>query len=825
MKKKTALMTSVVALGALLLTACPAPQAEDYVVTGDYLAGKKAKKVYNAYMGEAPKDLNAIKSQDGGLISHIANFEDCLVMNDGYGILRKSLASRAERNSTDTEFKFTVKSNIPWIKYDGTQYEDEDGEKQYVSADDFVNTAKLILDYNNDSQIYYMYTLFVKNAWEFYCWTMMSKYMAEGKIIDGVNYEVVAQDPNLQAQALTNLVKKYSNKDPDTAITANDLKAIDRFERVGVKAEGDVVTYTLNQSAPFFPTMLTYTPFVPINRAFYKEQGVNYGKKKENILYCGPFLCKEFTTETMKYEKNPYYWNKDYVHIDQINYTAASASIGYKEQREAFETGRVDGFSLNAKDKIGWDTYIKGGDDGQGTIQQPASNLVNSRELDDIDYTYHFVLNPNRSTEEDSYSNSAFYNKYGKNKAADDIANTNKALSLREVRKLILEGIDLESYNVYYNAPERDQYQMNTFTPRGYVIDAANKNTDYIDYYYAYFAEQKGLVDPEDPEVTFDDEVAAGKEAVGPQQITGVNLTKDEAILAKYPWLNVDTTVNRAQQAVELYNDEANAGEEIKLPVNIEFLGVGGLDPDSKTKEENLVTLWNVRSNGCAINQADAELFHVNLCDPNPETGKVEDYPYFHMQLSNASTSEVLTKQANNGYYTIYTGWGWMGDYADPLTYVHCYVTHGEMAKMSGNNNRDYMSYRLSEDGTELSGEKMYEAYNTAVDAANEERASITTRYQMFAECEYQLLNDLYVIRPSAMYTQGWVASVSRAAGYDNPQAHYGLADHILAGMWVLVDVPDRDERQACRDKHDKRAEEELAAVGGNAINGAFIND
>ena len=816
MKKQTAITTTVVALSAMLLAACPGPQQEDYRVTGDYLTGKAAKREYNAYMGTAPKDLDARKSQSGDVISHIANFEDCLLMNDGYGILRKSLAATATKNADDTEFSFTIKDNIPWVQSDGTQYEYR-GTKQYVTAKDFETTAKQILNYNTGSEIYYMYTLFIKNAWEYYCYTMMTKRMADNVKIYGYTPEQLKESKQLQAEVLTRLVKEYSNADPDTPITEDRIAKIANFSEVGVNVKNGVLTYTLNQKAPFFPTMLTYTPYTPLNSHFLDEQKGSYGQKKENILYCGPFICKDFTSESMKYEKNPYYWNKDYVHIDKVNYVVADASLGYADQRKAFHEGRVDGFGLNKQDEVGWNQYIAG-PDGTGTIQNPYSELVNNRELDDIDYTYHFVLNPNRSLESASYANSQFYKNYGTDEAKQaDIANTNKALQLQDVRKLILHGFDLASYNEYYRAPERDQYQMNTFTPRGYVYDQSG--IDYVDYYYAYFAEQKGLVNEGD---AFDDKVAAGKTAVGPQQIEGVNYTTDAEILAKFPWLNADTMVNRAKTSVQLYNS-THSGEEIQFPINIEFLGVGALDADSALKEQKAVQSWNERANACTISQARSDQTGLPLCTRTDSKGQII-YDTFYMRLSNASSSDALSTQANNGYYTIYTGWGWMGDYADPLTYVHCYAVNGEMAKMSGNNNVDLLSYRLNEAGDELTEEKLYDAYTKAVANANEQRDSLTNRYQEFAKVEYMLLNDLYIMRPSAMYTQGWTASVSRAAGYENPQAHYGLADHILAGMWVLTDVPTGAERKEAREKREAREKLELEAVGGNAINGAFMD-
>ena len=586
--------------------------------------------------------------------------------------------------------------------------------------------------------------------------------------------------------------------------------------RSGVSAKNGVLTYELNQPADFFPTMLTYTPYTPINSHFYAAHKNDYGTKKDTILYCGPFLLDDFTSQNVTYKKNPNYWDADAVKIDTVQYSVADASLGASDQRTAFDEGRVDGFGLSIEDSVGWDMYIKGSD-GTGTIQNPASDLVNNRELDDVDYTYHAVLNQNRAINSNSYKNSAFYARtgWGSDKIEADIANTNKALKLRELRKLVLEGIDLATFNEHYKAPERDQYQINTFTPRGYVYDGAG--VDYVDYYYAYYAEQKGLAASTD---TFATKVEAGKAAVGPQQIAGVNLTNDANILAKYPWLSADLAANRAKQAVNLYND-AHSSDPITLPINIEYLGIGAISGTVDANEKAVVNLWNERANGCAINASRAQATGLPTCKDAYGT---DDYPYFYLRLSQSASQDKLSDSANNGYYSIYTGWGWVGDYADPLTYMHCYVTDGEMSKMSGNNDVNALNYRLSEDGTTLTEEKLFESYNAACDAANEERSSTTTRYQEFAKVEYQLLNDLYIIRPLAMYTQGWTASVSRAAGYENPKAHYGLADHILKGMWVLVDVPTGAERKDCRDRHEIKEKEALAAVGGNAVNGAFDN-
>lgn len=821
MKVKTNLVTSLVALSALLLTGCPKVDEPEYRVTGDYLTGKLAKRDYKAYLGSAPTTLDATKSQSAENITHLANFEDCLVMNDSYGVLRRSLAATATRDASKQVFTFTIKEGIPWITADGSQYVYRN-TPQFVKAEDFVTTAKQVLNYNNNSEIYYMYTLFINNAWEYYCYTMMAKRIADQYVDEkGFHYDTLQNNMDAQATKLTELVRELSNQDPDTEITGSVIGDIKDFKRVGVSAKNGVLTYTLNQPADFFPTMLTYTPYTPINSHFLAAHKNDYGTKKDTILYCGPFILDELSSETVRYKKNEQYWDKDSVHIDTVEYQIADSSLGYADMRTSFDQGKVDGFSLSIEDETGWNMYIKG-PDGTGTIQNPASDLVNSRELDDVDYTYHMILNTNRSTDESSYINSPFYIAMRNAKHWDDadiqadILNSNKAFKLREVRKMILDGINLEIYNENYHAPERDQYQINTFTPRGYVFDGAG--VDYIDYYYSYYAVQKGLVSPSATEA---EKVAAGKEAVGPQQIKGVQLTQDAETIAKYPWLDLNANRERAKAAVDLYN-AANPGDQIAKPVNIEYIGVGALNSKSDTNEKAVVQSWNERANGCAIDPGRAAQVGLPTCQ---EAFGTADYPYFYMRLSQPGSQDKLQTIVENGRCSIYTGWGWIGDYADPLTYVHCYVTNGEMSKMSGNNTLDLDNWRLNDEGTVITkdSKKLFEQYNLDVIAANNQRDSLTARYQEFAKVEYELLNDLYVMKPLSMHTQGWAASVSRAAGYENPQAHYGLADNILKGMWVLVDVPTGAERKQCRELQNQRKAEAMAAVGGNAINGAFM--
>lgn len=777
--KKTALLLAALIL-VVPLSSCEKPTDKIYV-TGDYLAGKEAKEVYNAYLGASIATLNTAKSQSATDVRHIANFVDGLLMNNEYGILERQLAKSA---STDQDFKnfyFTLKDNVAWYTYDGQQYVAKDtlgnDVPQFVTADDFVNTAEIILNYTNGSEIAYMVTLFIDGAWEYYCYTQMLKLIGDRDTnYIGINWMSLKSASNdAKANALMTLIAHESGMNlADVAfIDGDDLPNIANFSRVGIKAESEnQIHYSLNQPARFFPTLLTYAPFYPINRAFFKQVKMSgFGTSKEKILYNGPYLCTEWSDTKVQYTRNENYFGVKDVHIKTVNYVVMPDTITYAEIREAYENGIVDGFTIARDDAVGWAKYITGGtpdEPGSGTMQNPYSSLVNSRQLDSIDSTWHFTLNVQREEDLSLQPNTevADTSKY----PAGTIANTNRALKIKEVRRLILDGIDFVKYNEQNErtADDNNQYQLNTLTPPKYVFDENDK--DYIEYYYEEYAEKKGL----------EGGAAAAKALVGPQTIAGVNYTQEQ----------VNEMLADAQDAVAQYN-VLNPSNPITLPIVIENAGLSGYAPDQSYYETLWISDFNYRANGGVSNTPFVKMIN-NL---------------------KATSSTSASTNSYAGYYTLST-WGWVGDYADPLTYLNTYTTNGDMSLFTGTKEpRD--NYYLDDTGTlvyEQNG--LLEDYDDLVDVAKAEFSSNAVRYNLFAEAEYKLINDVYLIKPHSMNSQGWAVSVSRAVGYENPTASYGLADYRLTGMWVLVEPPTGAERVEARATQAEKKAAALAATG-----------
>ena len=107
----------------------------------------------------------------------------------------------------------------------------------------------------------------------------------------------------------------YEGADPDTL----GVKAIDEktFE------------VTLEVPVSFFPSLMYFPTFYPINEAFYTslEEGT-YGTSPETFLSNGAFVLEDYTpgTATLSVKKNPDYWDADRVQLAGIKYQVVGSS-------------------------------------------------------------------------------------------------------------------------------------------------------------------------------------------------------------------------------------------------------------------------------------------------------------------------------------------------------------------------------------------------------------------------------------------------------------------------------------------------------------------
>ncbi|MBM7586520.1 oligopeptide transport system substrate-binding protein [Bacillus pakistanensis] len=146
---------------------------------------------------------------------------------------------------------------------------------------------------------------------------------------------------------------------PDTAAEYGyimyDLKNAEKVhngelpvDQLGVKAIDDkTLEVQLETKVPYFKELLTFATFYPRNEAFIKEQGDQYALEADTILYNGPFVLSEWKHEqSYQLKKNPDYWDKDVVKLEEINFnivkdTATGVNL--------YETGKADIAGLSAE--------------------------------------------------------------------------------------------------------------------------------------------------------------------------------------------------------------------------------------------------------------------------------------------------------------------------------------------------------------------------------------------------------------------------------------------------------------------------------------------
>jgi oligopeptide transport system substrate-binding protein len=78
---------------------------------------------------------------------------------------------------------------------------------------------------------------------------------------------------------------------------------------------------TLSRPAPYYLTILAGTPYHPLNQAFVEAQGERYGADAKNLLANGAYVLTDWThSASLKLERNPYYWDKQSVHLNHIDF-------------------------------------------------------------------------------------------------------------------------------------------------------------------------------------------------------------------------------------------------------------------------------------------------------------------------------------------------------------------------------------------------------------------------------------------------------------------------------------------------------------------------
>lgn len=351
--------------------------------------GQSEKKV------DAPKTFSYVYAMDPSSLDYsvtsksstsdvIANVVDGLLENDKYGNLIPSLAEDWSVSKDGLTYTYKLRKGVKWYTSDGEEYAE-------VKAKDFVTGLK---------------------------------HAADGKS-DGLS---LIQD------SIKGLAEYVSGESND-------------FSTVGVKAVDDyTVEYTLNKPESFWNSKVTTATMLPVNEEFLNSKGGDYGAPTPSgILYNGPYFLKSLTSKSViEYEKNPNYWDKDNVKIDNIKLTfydgSDQESLIRSFTQGAYTTARLFPTSSNF----------------ESTKQEYGDKIVYSPQEAT---SYYLTVNVNRQS----------YNKTAKTDEAQKTS-TKEALLNKNFRQALNFALDRHSYTAQLNGEEgANKIIRNSLVPHDYV--------------------------------------------------------------------------------------------------------------------------------------------------------------------------------------------------------------------------------------------------------------------------------------------------------------------------------------------------------------------
>ncbi len=332
----------------------PSKEPTDSVQPSDSADGETSEAVYRQLYSSEVTTFNYLYTGNTNDLQMSANCVDCLVEYDNHGVMIPSLAESWEPNADNTEWTFHIRKGVKWVDYQGNEVAD-------VTAHDWVTAAKYSNTAANAASNQYMYNGIVKNAQGYYDWTA---------------YQLALETATDGTDEAGNAVKLDAE--------GNVIDPVDevKWEDVGVKATDDyTLVYTMEAPCSYFPSVLSYSSYMPVYEPFLTEKGADFGAATgpDTILYNGAFLMSEFAPQDHRtLVKNPTYWDADNVHLDrlELRYNATANTLG----PEQFLRGEVDYAELDASLLTTW-------------LQDDATYAMVSPTRANVSYSYFYVFN------------------------------------------------------------------------------------------------------------------------------------------------------------------------------------------------------------------------------------------------------------------------------------------------------------------------------------------------------------------------------------------------------------------------------------------------
>ena len=187
---------------------------------------------------------------------YLSNFIEGLLTQDSHGKLIPGMAKEWNHNDDASEWTFIIRDDAVWSTNEGEEYDN-------VKAEDFVT---------------------------------------------GMQHAVATQSETLSlVQGLIVGLQDY-------------IDGTGTWDDVGIKADGNTLTYTLTQGCAYFDGMTTYSILWPINGEFLDSKGADFGAvDPSSILYNGCYILSSLVSaQEVRFDANPNYYDKDNVFVQHV---------------------------------------------------------------------------------------------------------------------------------------------------------------------------------------------------------------------------------------------------------------------------------------------------------------------------------------------------------------------------------------------------------------------------------------------------------------------------------------------------------------------------
>ncbi len=525
--------------------------------------GHTIQKNYIVTFATAPATLDWLGTSMQSDTEITVNCVDGLVEYNNLGQMKPALAESWEASEDGKTYTFHIRHGVYWYTSEGAQYAE-------VTANDFEAGFRHMLD--------------AKEGLE---WLVDGVVVGATEYLEGGSWDDVA------------------------------YKATDDYTLV----------VELTDALPYFPTMLTYSIFLPLCKSFYEAQGGVYGAeeltaaradtntykygKSEDVasqVYCGPFLLQKLQKDSeILVVKNENYYKPEEQKLDSIQWVYDNGENPDASYNEVLN-GRYAGISLTAASGLLDKAKTDGTFDKYAYISETTST------------TYLGGLNLNRGTFE--LPSGAMKSPKTEQQKID----TATAMQNKNFRLSIMYSFDKATWNAVTRGEDlkltslRNMYTMPTFVTlpedytdeNGMTFPAGTMYGDIVQYYLKQFGSPVDVTD------------------------------------ATNGWYHPE----EAKAALEAAKTEL--GDTVTWPIyiDIEYYSAS----DNNTAQANAVkkSIEDVLG---------AENVVVNLIEATTS----ED---FYASGYRAANGEA-------GNFDLFTGSGWGPDYGDPSTYLDTFLSEG----------------------------------------------------------------------------------------------------------------------------------------------------